>query len=72
MDQKTMEARGLWNKTGVTEDKIIQLLQILDCSTIQEMKDRVMAELLIEKVFGSRNDQYFLVCENCGDCRKKD
>jgi len=67
-----MEARGLWNKTGVTEDKIIQLLQILDCSTIQEMKDRVMAELLIEKVFGSRNDQYFLVCENCGDCRKKD
>ncbi len=51
--RKQWKARGLWKKAGVTEDKMIQLLQSLDYSTIQEMKDHAMAELLTEKVFRS-------------------
>jgi hypothetical protein len=43
----------LWKKAGVNEEKMTQLLQSLDYSTIQEMKDHARAEMLTEKVFGS-------------------
>ncbi len=48
-----MEDPEVVEKAGVTEDKMIQLLQTLDYSTIQEMKDHAMSDLLTEKVFGS-------------------
>jgi ABC-type taurine transport system substrate-binding protein len=51
--RKQWKAQKMWKKAGVTEDKMIQLLQSLDYSTIQEMKDHAMAELLTEKAFGS-------------------
>ncbi|MFN2269103.1 MAG: hypothetical protein ABR533_12575 [Desulfonatronovibrio sp.] len=43
----------MWKKAGVTEEKMVQLLQSLDYSTIQEMKDYAMVDLLSDKVFGS-------------------
>ncbi len=52
--RKQWKTQKMWKKAGVTEDKMIQLLQTLDYSTIQEMKDHAMAELLTEKVFGSK------------------
>ncbi len=52
--RKQWKARRLWKKAGVNEEKMVQLLQSLDYSTIQKMKDHAMAELLTEKVFGSK------------------
>ncbi len=51
--RKQWKTQKIWKKAGVTEDKMIQLLQTLDHSTIQEMKNHAMAELLTEKAFGS-------------------
>ena len=39
MDQKTMEGSKDVEKAGVTVDKMIQLLQSLDYSITQEMRD---------------------------------
>ncbi len=50
--RKQWKAQKMWKKAGVTEEKMIQLLQSLDHATIQEMKDYAMADLLTEKVFG--------------------
>jgi hypothetical protein len=52
--RKQWKARRLWKKAGVTEEKMIQLLQNLDHSTIQEMKDYAMAEVLAESIFGEK------------------
>ncbi len=43
----------MWKKAGVTEEKMVQLLQSLDYSTIQDTKDHALADLLTDKVFGS-------------------
>jgi hypothetical protein len=53
--RKQWKARRLWKKAGVTEEKMSQLLQTLDHSTIQEMKDYAMTELLTDKIFGSKD-----------------
>ncbi len=47
-------AQKMWKKAEVNEEKLAQLLQTLDYSIIQEMKDHAMADLLTEKVFGSK------------------
>ncbi len=47
------KSRRFWKKTGVTEEKMVQLLQALEYSTIQDMKDHAMADLITEQVFGS-------------------
>ena len=41
----------MWKKAGVTEEKMTQLLQSLDHSTIQEMKDYAIAEIMTEIIF---------------------
>ena len=51
--RKQWKAKKMWKKAGVTEDMMIQMLQTLDYSIIQEMKDHARAEMLTEKVFGS-------------------
>jgi hypothetical protein len=51
--RKQWKTQKIWKKAGVTEDKMVQLLQSLDYSTIQKMKDHAMADLLTDKVFGS-------------------
>ena len=51
--RKQWKAKKIWKKAGVTADMMIQMLQTLDYSIIQEMKSHAMAELLTEKVFGS-------------------
>ena len=53
--RKQWKARRLWKKAGVSEEKMIQLLQTLDHSTIQEMKDYAMSELITDKIFGSED-----------------
>lgn len=53
--RKQWKARRLWKQAGVTEKKMIQLLQSLDHSTIQELKDYAMTELLTDKIFGSKD-----------------
>ena len=53
--RKQWKARRLWKKAGVSEVRMSQLLQTLDHSTIQEMKDYAMTELLTEKIFGSKD-----------------
>ena len=53
--RKQWKARRLWKKAGVSEVRMSQLLQTLDHSTIQEMKDYAMSELLTEKVFGAED-----------------
>jgi len=50
--RKQWKVKKMWKKAGVTEEKMTQLLQALDHSTIQEMKDHARAEMLTEKVFG--------------------
>lgn len=50
--RKQWKAKKMWKKAGVTEDMMIQMLQTLDYSIIQEMKDHARAEMLTEKVFG--------------------
>ncbi len=52
--RKQWKARRLWKKAGVTEEKMSQLLQTLDHSTIQDMKDYAMSELITDKIFGSK------------------
>ena len=42
--RKQWKAQKMWKKAGVTEEKMTQLLQSLDHSTIQEMKDYAIAE----------------------------
>ncbi len=51
--RKQWKTQKMWKKAGVTEEKMAQLLQSLDHSTIQYMKDYAMADLLTDKVFGS-------------------
>ncbi|MCA1743366.1 MAG: hypothetical protein LC631_05390 [Desulfovibrionales bacterium] len=51
--RKQWKTQKMWKKAGVTEDKMIRLLQTFDHATIQEMKDHAMADLITEKVFGS-------------------
>ena len=53
--RKQWKARRLWKHAGVTEEKMSQLLQTLDHSTIQEMKDYAMTELLTDKIFESKD-----------------
>ncbi len=64
-------AQNMWKKAEVNEEKLAQLLQTLDYSIIQEMKDHAMADLLTEKVFGSEECSVFFVYEDFGDSRKK-
>ncbi len=51
--RKQWKSRRLWKKAGVTEEKMVLLLQALDYFTIQDMKDYAMADLITDKVFGS-------------------
>jgi len=44
----------MWKKAEVTEEKMTELLQSLDYSIIQEMKDHAMAEILTESIFGEK------------------
>ena len=53
--RKQWKAQKMWKKAGVTKEKMIQLLQTLDHSTIQEMKDYAMVEILTDKIFGSKD-----------------
>ena len=53
--RKQWKVRRLWKQAGVTEKKMSQLLHALDQSTIQEMKDHVMAEALTESIFGEKD-----------------
>ena len=53
--RKQWKARRLWKQAGVTEEKMSQLLQTLDHSTIQEMKDYAMTELITDRIFGSKD-----------------
>lgn len=52
--RKQWKAQKMWKKAGVTEEKMTQLLQSLDHSTIQEMKDHAMVEILTESIFGEK------------------
>jgi hypothetical protein len=53
--RKQWKVRRLWKKAGVTEEKMIHLLQDLDHSTIQEIKDYAMAEVLTESIFWEKD-----------------
>jgi hypothetical protein len=53
--RKQWKARRLWKQAGVTEEKMSQLLQVLDHSTVQELKDYAMTELLTDRIFGSKD-----------------
>jgi hypothetical protein len=53
--RKQWKARRLWKQAGVSEVRMSQLLQTLDHSTIQEIKDYAMTELLTEKIFGAED-----------------
>ena len=52
--RKQWKSQKMWKMAGVSEDKMVMLLQSLDHTTIQEIKDHAIAELLTEKVYGSR------------------
>ena len=53
--RKQWKARRLWKQAGVTEGKMSHLLQTLDHSNIQEMKDYAMSELITDKIFGLKD-----------------
>ena len=52
--RKQWKAQKMWKKAEVTEEKMTELLQSLDYSIIQEMKDHAMAEILTESIFGEK------------------
>ncbi|MCF8108580.1 MAG: hypothetical protein K9J81_06275 [Desulfohalobiaceae bacterium] len=51
--RKQWKQSKMWKKTGVTEEKMANLVLALDHETLQELKNNAYAELLTEKLFGA-------------------